>query len=227
MGDGGSMLDLANNIGEMVGGRRGYGDGDGMFGGNGIWILIILFFIMGAGNGFGGWGGNRGNMNELTNEFLFTNMQNALSQGFSQLVNQNFQIERTLCQSFAEVNANIAESRYAAQNCCCETKQEIMQNRYEAARNTCDIITAGTANTQRILDYLQGEKIDSLRSELQAAQLQLGQLSQTNTLINTLIPRSVPAYITCSPYQSALYPYNGYGYNNGCGCGCNNNVNFV
>lgn len=225
--EGGSMLDLANNLGEMLGGRRGY-DGDGMFGGNGIWLLIILFFIMfaGGGNGFGF--GNRGNMNELTNEFLFTNMNNTIDRGFNQLANQNFQIERTLCQSFADVNANIAESRYAAQNCCCETNRNIDAVRYENARNTCDIITAGQANTQKILDYMQGEKIDSLRTELQAAQLQLGQLSQTQTLINTLRPCPIPAYLSCSPYTS-YSPYgvynNGYGYGNG--CGCNNNVNLV
>lgn len=228
MMDGGSMLDLATNVGQMLDNRRGYngdGYGDGIFGGNGIWLLVILFFIMGAGNGFGNWG-NRGNMNELTNEFLFTNLNTKLDTAFAQLANQNWNIERQMCQDTAMINANIAENRFAAEKCCCETKEQIMQNRYENARNTCDIITAGTANTQRILDFLNNEKIDSLRTELQAAQLQLGNLSQTNTLLNALRPFPQPAYITCSPYQSAnIGLYGGYnGYNNGCGF---NNVNLV
>lgn len=231
MMDGGSMLDLATNVGQMIDnrdGRRGYGygDGDGMFGGNGIWLLVILFFLTGfGGNGFG-WG-NRGNMNELTNEFLFTNLNQKLDTAFSQLAQQNWNIERALCQDTAMINAGIAENRFAQQQCCCETNRNIDSVRYENARNTCDIITAGTANTQRILDYLQGEKIDSLRTELQAAQLQLGNLSQTQTLLSALRPFPMPAYITCSPYQSAQYPYVGYsGYGNGCGCGYNN-VNLV
>lgn len=220
--EGGSMLDLATNVGQMIDGRKNY-DGDGMFGGNGIWLLIILFFIMFAGGG-GGFGFGNGNMNELTNEFLFTNMNNTLDRGFNQLANQNFQIERTLCQDFAAVNANIAESRYAADKCCCDTNRNIDSVRYENARNTCDIITAGNANTQKIIDYMQGEKIDSLRTELQAAQLQLGNLAQTQTLLGALRPFPVPAYITCSPYQSAGYSYGGYGCNTGCGC---NNFNLV
>ena len=103
-----------------------------------------------------------------------------------------------------------------------ETNRNIDAVRYENAKNTCDIthnaqlntrdiLEAQNAGFQRILDFLTNDKIDSLRGELQSAQLQLGNMSQTNTLINTLRPYPYPAYITCSPYVSS------YGY----GCGCN------
>lgn len=55
------------------------------------------------------------------------------------------------------------------------------------------------------------DKIDSLRTELQAAQLQLGNFAQTQTLINELRPCAKPAYITCSPYTNY--------FNGNCGCG--------
>ena len=42
-----------------------------------------------------------------------------------------------------------------------------------------------------------------LRDQLQAAQLQLGNLSQTQNIINAVRPFPQPAYITCSPYTSA------------------------
>lgn len=60
--------------------------------------------------------------------------------------------------------------------------------------------------------------VQELRDQLQAAQLQLGNLSQTQTIINTVRPFPQPAYITCSPYTAM----NGYGYGYGCGnaCGC-------
>lgn len=65
-------------------------------------------------------------------------------------------------------------------------------------------------------------EVNQLRTDLQSAQLQISQLSQTQNIegyINQyVIPRSVPAYLTCSPYMSAYYAYNGA---NGCaGCGC-------
>ena len=50
---------------------------------------------------------------------------------------------------------------------------------------------------------MTNDKIESLRTELQAAQLQLGNISQTSTLINALRPYPQPAYITCSPYVAS------------------------
>lgn len=54
--------------------------------------------------------------------------------------------------------------------------------------------------------------MQELRDQLQAAQLQLGTLAQTSNIINAVRPFPQPAYITCSPYQSATSVY-------GCG-GC-------
>lgn len=86
--------------------------------------------------------------------------------------------------------------------------------------NTRDIIQSQQAGTQRILDYLCSEKISGLQAENAALTAQLSQNAQTRTLIDTLKPCPVPAYITCSPYQSIYgFPYN----NNGC-CGCGNNI---
>ena len=109
------------------------------------------------------------------------------------------------------------EQLAAAQaQCCCETNRNIDAVRYENARNTGDVIHNTQLNTrdilesqnagfQRILDFLTNDKIESLRNELQSAQLQLGNMSQTTTLINTLRPFPAPAYITNSPY-TAIYP---------------------
>lgn len=55
--------------------------------------------------------------------------------------------------------------------------------------------------------------MQELRDQLQAAQLQLGNLSQTQNIINAVRPFPQPAYITCSPYTSV----NGFGCGNGCG----------
>jgi hypothetical protein len=131
--------------------------------------------------------------------------------GITQGLCDGFYAQNTnLLTGFNALGKEIAENRFAAQNCCCETNRNIDAVRYEAAKNTCDIITAGNANTQKILDYLTQNKIDSLRTELQSAQLQLGNLSQTNTILQALQPIPKPAYPVQSPY--ATYT--------GCGCGC-------
>ena len=83
----------------------------------------------------------------------------------------------------------------------------------------CDLRAEGIANTQKILDKLCENEINQLRTDLQSAQLQISQLSQTANITNTLRPYPTPAYLTCSPYMSSIYAYNGF---NNCGCGCNN-----
>ena len=202
-------------------GNRGYNDG--MWGGEWFWIIIILFFAWG-GNGFGR---NNGFETDIDTRFLERDIFNT---------NQN--VSNTACQT----QRDVLESRYTtqlgfanaqAQNqaCCCETQKEILQNRYDNALQTqtlssqmanccCDLRAEGIANTQKILDKLCDNEINQLRTDLQSAQLQISQLSQTGNITNTLRPYPTPAYLTCSPYMSSIYAYNGL--NNCGGCGCNN-----
>lgn len=210
---------------------------DGMFGGNGAWVFF-LFFLLAWGNG-GLWGNNgNGNMNQINNDFLYTNLRSDLNHGFDQ-VNANIRqtddqvrgvqqglcdgfyaqnttmlqgfngIGRDLCQlgqgisqGMNDINANITQGRFENKECCCETNRNIDAVRYENARNTCDIINAGHADTQRIIDHLTNTEMQNLRDNLQAARFQLSQVNQNAELINELRPCSKPAYITDSPYQA-------------------------
>lgn len=141
-------------------------------------------------------------------------------------------VDRSLCSGFNSVNTNmnagfnsvnagINNLGFQMQQCCCDTQKEIIENRNQDYRNTCDIINAQNANTQRIIDKMTQNEIDTLRTNLQSAQLQLSQLSQTDAIVSQLrTPTPIPAYLTCSPYQSAQVAYNNaFGFNNGC-CGC-------
>lgn len=90
-----------------------------------------------------------------------------------------------------------------------------------------DVIDAQNAGTQRIVDMITQDKIQSLQTDLQSAQLQLSNQAQTNNIINALRPTPTPAYPVLSPYTSIVNPTgftfgvsgNGCGYN-ACGCGC-------
>lgn len=194
-------------------GNRGYNDG--MWGGEWFWIIIILFFAWG-GNGFGR---NNGFETDIDTRFLERDIFNT---------NQN--VSNTACQT----QRDVLESRYTtqlgfanaqAQNqaCCCETQKEILQNRYDNALQTqtlssqmasccCDLRAEGLANTQKIIDLLQQDKIDQLRDQVYTTNLALNNANLANQIINSVRPFPQPAYITCSPYQSAT----GCGYS--CGC---------
>ena len=217
-------------------------DGDGFMGGGAGWMwVVMLFFLLAWGGGFGGFGGNGANgaVNTLTNEFLYTNLNNTLDRGFNQLANQNFGIQKDicestgalqmgLCQGFNQTNAAIAESRFAAQQCCCETQKgianvgcETNRNidsvRAENYKNTCEIVNAINADGEKTRAVMVVNTVQELRHkladrdrELQTANFQLSQQAQSAALIGTLRPFPQPAFITCSPYQSAA--------NNVCGC---------
>lgn len=201
---------------------------DGM-GGNQFWWVIVFLIVAGmfGGNGFFG---NRNNVGEspiLSEEFIkrdiFNTNQNVSSTGC--------QTQRDVLESRYTTQLGFANASAQAQNCCCETQKEILQNRYDNALQTqtlssqmsnccCDLRAEGLANTQKILDKLCENEINQLRTDLQSAQLQISQLSQTANITNTLRPFPQPAYITCSPYQA-------YGYGDfrdfrdfrNCGCG--------
>lgn len=197
-------------------------------GGNGMWVLF-LFFLMAWGNG-GFWGNNRNGVNDpvvqgaLTRSDLFEgfNTQDINSQlrgitngvcDSAYAINNGIKdLGMNMMQGFDGTNQRLADLGYQVQNCCCQTNRNLDSIRYENAKNTCDVINAVNASTQRVIDQMTTDKIDDLRTELQSAQLQLSNNNQTANLIATLRPFPQPAYITCSPYTSTNAPIS-------CGCG--------
>lgn len=208
---------------------------DGMFGGNGLWLLVL--FLLGGrgfgwGNGFDGAAANgaltRAEMYDGFNTQNIENgirsVQNGLCDGFyaqNTTMLQGFNgIQRDLCTGFSAVNAGIAENRFAAQQCCCETNRNIDAVRYEAQKNTCDITTAIHSEGEATRALINANTMQNLRDkladkdrELMTANFQLSQQAQSAALVNELRPCAKPAYLTCSPYQAA-----GYGTCNTC-CG--------
>ena len=198
---------------------------DGFLTGNGI--LIILFFLIFGGFGGGAWGFNGGTgINSAATQGALTRSdltqvayERALGQkvdGFAGEVCNNFAaVNAALANGFNGVQMQMAENCYAAQNCCCETNRNIDALKYANAIDTASIIQAGNANTQKILDTMCEDRIQSLRDkvaekdqQLQTAAFQISQDRQSEALINALRPTPTPAYLTCSPYQSSVAAYN-------------------
>lgn len=215
------------------------------WGNNGAWWIIILFLFMFMGWGGNGFGRNTEFQGALTRSDMFEGFNNqdinsqlrgittGLCDGFyamnTGMLNGFNGIQRDLCVGFNGITAGINESRFDAQQCCCETNRNIDAVRYENSKNTCDIVNAirEDGNATRALinaNVMQDlrDKINDKDRELQSAQFQISQQAQNQYLVNQIKPCAIPAYITCSPYESALIGSRyGYGYGYGCGCGCN------
>lgn len=193
-------------------------DRDGFFGdGGGMWMMMFLFFLLAwGGNGFGGFGNGGANAlgvaDAISNEFLYTNLNNTLGRIQDQNTFTSNSLQQGLCNLGYDNLSNFKDLQAEISSCCCNTNRNIDAVRYENAKNTCDIITnanyntrdlieAGNCNTQRIVDLITQDKIDSLRSELQSAQLQLSQLSQTEAIVSRVRPCPIPAYPTCNPWS--------------------------
>lgn len=196
--------------------HSGYGlDGMGCGGG---WIWIILLFVLFGG--YGGYGNRQGlTQIELQQGFDTQNVLRKLD-GITQGLCDGFYAQNTtMLTGFNTIGQEIANNRFAMQQCCCETNRNIDAVRYEAAKNTCDIVRAIEKDGDATRALINANTMQDLRDKLtakdqviQTKDFMLSQQAQNDFLVNALAPRSIPAYITCSPYQAANY------YNN-CGCG--------
>lgn len=187
------------------------------FGSNPIMWIIVLFIIFAAiGGGEGGLFGGKASTAFTSTEFSFNNVERQIQETNKNVTDGTYRVTSALCDGFGATSRQLDQLDYQMQNCCCETQRSIDAVRYEAAKNTCDITNAIHAEGEATRALINQNTMQELRDQLQAAQLQLGNLAQTNTLISTLRPFPQPAYITCSPYTAL----NGYGCGTACGCGC-------
>lgn len=116
-----------------------------------------------------------------------------------------------LARDIYGVGTNVQQAIANQNECCCSTKMMIAetgaginagiaQNRYEAAMNTAAINANTTAQTQKILDAIQGNRIADLQDKVNHLELQ-------NQLASVVRYPSNTFYAVPSPCFS------------GCGCG--------
>ena len=218
-------MDTNYSLADIAAATGGNRNNDGFGDGNGWWLILFLLICgwggYGFGGGFGGYGG--GGFNSPAGQGFATrsDIDAALStQGIESGI-QN--ISTQLCNGFNTLGSQMA-------NCCCDLKQGQGEINYNMAAQTNilqntvnngfrDVIENQTAGVQRIIDTITQDKIQSLQTELQSAQLQLSNAAQTNNIINALRPTPTPSYPVMSPYTSIINPT---GFTFGAGnCACN------
>lgn len=206
----------------------GGGYGDGMFGGNGAWWIIILLLFGWGGRGFGFGGNGSGIGSEVQSGFDHSAVMSGLT-GIQSAITSGFQNAETAANArqIAQMQQDFSMQN-AFQNCCCENRLGTADLKYTVATEACadrnavamalrDVLEANNASTQKILDTMCQDKIDAkneqianLRQQLQMAQLvasqgaQTAQImanndAQTAALERYLAPTPIPAYMVPNP----------------------------
>ena len=223
-------MDTNYSLADIAAATGGNRSNDGFGDGNGWWLILFLLICgwggYGFGGGFGGYGGGGFNSPAGQGFATRTDIDAALATRGIESGIQN--ISTQLCNGFNTLGSQMA-------NCCCDLKQGQGEINYNMAAQTNilqntvnngfrDVIENQTAGVQRIIDTITQDKIQSLQTELQSAQLQLSNQAQTANIINALRPTPTPSYPVMSPYTSIINP-TGFTFgagNCGCavGCGC-------
>lgn len=186
--------------------RNNDSNGNGMFGNDAWWIIILLLFgYNGRGFGFGGgFGGNCGSpcatQADLSAAFASNATLNGIN-GIDSALCQGFNgIQQSLMSGFAGVDRSVCTLGYnQAQlvnglsrelaDCCCGTKQAIADVKYTIGNEACetrhalynstrDIIDNANANSRAILDFLTQDKIATLTAENQSLKFAASQSAQ-------------------------------------------------
>ena len=210
------------------------------------WSWIVALALIGGifGNGGFGFGGNnRGNCATQAdlaagfNNSAVLSSLNDIKLGQASAINYNNQgfagLQNTLTTSFANLNTNLCSLGYnqaqlvnglsrELSDCCCKTNLAIQDVKYANERQTCDLITNANQNTQRIIDFMVGEKLASKDARIATLEAQISNDRQSKYLIDVLGPKCPqPAYVV-QPAQPVTFPTNCCGnvaYANFGGCG--------
>ena len=200
-----------------------YGN-NGIFGGDGIWAIVLLALLFNNG-GFGGWGGNGYNniatTDYISSEFTQRDVNGGTQSVLTALANGFSDTATSICG----VKSEILENRYANQLAEANTQRDILTQTNELNTNLlttalqaqakmddccCTLRAQGIENTQKILDAMNQNTIDDLRSQVNDLKNTITANGIGTNIINQVRPYPIPAYPVSSPY-TGLYTYgNGF-----------------
>ncbi|MGL5100487.1 MAG: hypothetical protein ACRC6B_10765, partial [Fusobacteriaceae bacterium] len=186
--------------------------GGGMLGGGNDMTTFLLFILLAGGNGNGLFG-NKGNTTAensyISDQFNFSKLESGISSigkglcdlGYtlnSSIVGQGELTRGAVTSSAFETQKSFYDMSAQLASCCCESQKDALTNRYESAKNTCDIITnsnlntrdiieSGTRNTQRLMDSMNDTLVQDLRDKNTALTLQVSQSAQSDAIISQVL----------------------------------------
>ena len=203
------------------------GYGNGMFGQDGLWWLIVLLLFgwgnngYGFGGGFGGFGGGcaspcatQADVRAAVDQQTLISKLDQQTYGLADstyalnnaITNGFHGVDNALCSLGYNMQAGFNGIQHSIDSCCCTTQRAIDSVKYENAKNTCDIIRAGQDNTRAILDFLTQDKISTLTAENQALKFQASQTAQ-NAYIGATVDAGIAEIIRRTGHDCPVPAY--------------------
>lgn len=186
-----SLSDVA-----AVTGRDGF---DG-FGGGGAWVLIILFaLIFGNGGFFGNGAATAATTADIQRAVDLNSIQRGQADIAADVQRTAYEVAGTVKDAsynnlgeIRDVQAAVSAGFAQQAQCCCETKQMILENRYLSEKNAASVAAAVHAEGEATRNMIQGNKIADLTAQVQDLKTQSYFCG---------VPR-------INPYMYGVYPYN-------------------
>lgn len=161
--------------GYALGSDSGNNSGNGMWGGDGWWAIILFAMIFGWGRGgfgFGGFGGGastdpglqgiatRADVNEA---IAFNGLERGISAIQQGICDSTYALNNAvtggfnstnvaMLQDFNGVDKSLCQLGYNLQDCCCQTQNAIQGVRYDMATQACDTRNTIQNSTRDIID---------------------------------------------------------------------------
>lgn len=151
------------------------GNGNGMWGDQGWWVIILFALIFGWGNG--GWGGNGNNggggvvptlggiatRSDIMDGFALNDLQRGVSGIQQGICDSTYALNNAITggfnsanmgmmQGFNGVDRSLCQLGYNLQDCCCTTQRSIDNVRYDMATQACDTRNTIQNTTRDIID---------------------------------------------------------------------------
>lgn len=150
----------------------GSNGGNGMWGGDGgwLWIIVVFALLFGwGGNGWGGFGGGSGgaqgaltradlcqDMNFQSVENGIRGIQQGLCDGFyamnTSMLNGFHGVDNAVCQLGYQTQQGFNTLGAQMASCCCDTQRAIDGVKYQMATDTCAVQNTIQSTTRDILD---------------------------------------------------------------------------
>lgn len=181
------------------------------FGGEGTWIfgLLVLLGLFNGGLGsFGGTGDRNATVGDVQRATDFAALERQNNEGVAATRQAAYDVtgavkdgNYNILGELRDVQALTSAGFANMQKCCCEELRAIDSVNYNGAINTAAINATTTAQTQKILDALAGNRMADMQNQINQLQLQAALCG---------VPRT-------SPYGYAVVP-NFPTVASGCGC---------
>ena len=217
---------------------------DGWGGGNGWWVLIILFALFGWGRGGYGFGGGQGcdaacatvgdverGFNQQTTNQRFNAIDNAFAQVGYRSLEQANATNQGIAQLGYQLQGDFCNLGSQLQQCCCETQRSIDGVSYNMAQGFCnlgntvqssirDVIDNQNANYRALHDEIVANRMEDKNAQIQQLQSQVQALNLAQSQANQnqyLIGQLRPCPV---PAYVTCNPWAGQPYGSCCPAGC-------